>query len=221
MSTTEINNELTEDQQTEKNEVEVPAETSTENEASDTEMKRFTKEIDAVRKELNEKETALLAMEQERNDWKEKFMRKMAEFDNYKRRTDQEMQSVLKYGGEKIVTKLLPVIDDFERSLQHITDASDVKTLQQGVQLIYEKFVKFLNDQEIKKVEAVGKPFDVQFHDALYQQPSDTYAPNTVIQEVQAGYIYKERVIRHAQVIVAAEKDDAPAGETTQKEDNQ
>jgi molecular chaperone GrpE len=220
MSTTELNNELTENQQTEKIEATAPALENAEAVVPEDEMKKTTKETETLRKELNEKEVALLAMEQERNDWKEKFMRKMAEFDNYKRRTDQEMQSVLKYAGEKLVTKLLPVIDDFERSIQHITESSDVKTLQQGVQLIYEKFLKFLSDQEISKIEAVGKPFDVHFHDALYQQPSEQYAPNTVIQEIQSGYLYKDRVLRHSQVIVAAEQENAPKGETARKEDS-
>lgn len=216
------NNEITDDinQQTKNNDAEGNAEEAQPVEASGKEMNKTEKELEKLRADLNEKDVALLAMEQERNDWKEKFMRKMAEFDNYKRRTDQEQQSLMKYAGERLIIKLLPVIDDFERSIQHITDESDVKTLQQGVQLIYEKFVKFLSDQDIKKIDAVGKPFDVQFHDALYQQPSDTYPPHTVIQDVQAGYTYKDRVIRHAQVIVAAEQEETPATETNSKEEN-
>ncbi len=216
------NNKIKEDknQQPKNNDAEVTPEETQKVEASGNEMNKTEKELEKLRADLNEKDVALLAMEQERNDWKEKFMRKMAEFDNYKRRTDQEQQNIMKYAGEKLVGKLLPVIDDFERSIQHITEESDVKTLQQGVQLIYEKFMKFLNDQGIKRIDVVGKPFDVHYHDALYQQPSEIHPPHTVIQEVQAGYTYKDRVLRHAQVIVAAEQENAVAEETNPSEEN-
>ncbi len=155
--------------------------------------------------ELEEKTKLTASLETERNDFKDRYIRKMAEFDNFKRRTEQEQQLMLKYSGEKFILKLLPVVDDFERSLQHITEKSDVKGLQEGVQLIYEKFIKFLSDNEVKKIETIGKEFDVNLHDALYPQPTAEIPPNTILQEVQAGYTYKEKVIRHSQVIVSAE----------------
>lgn len=158
-------------------------------------------------------------LEKEKNEFKEKFLRKMAEFDNYKRRTDLEQQNLLKYGGERTIMKLLPVVDDIERSILHINEATDIETFKQGFQLIFEKFTKFLNDQEIKKIECLGKPFDVNFHEALSQQPSKEYPPHTVIMEFQSGYMYKEKVIRHAQVIVSADNEDSPEVKATEQEE--
>ena len=166
-------------------------------------------ELQTLRAELEENKKQTAALETERNDFKDRFMRKMAEFDNFKRRTEQEQQTMLKYSGERFILKLLPVVDDFERSLQHITEKSDVKSIQEGVQLIYEKFMKFLTENEVKKIETVGKEFDVNLHDALYPQPTAEVAPNTILHEVQAGYTYKEKIIRHSQVIVAAELPEA------------
>lgn len=162
-------------------------------------------EMQLLRAELEENIKLAASLEKERDEFKDRFMRKMAEFDNFKRRTEQEQQAILKYSGEKFIIKLLPVVDDFERSLQHITDKSDVKSLQDGVMLIYEKFIKFLTDNEVKKIDTIGKEFDVNLHDALYPQPTAEVPPNTILQEVQAGYTYKEKVIRHSQVIVSAE----------------
>ena len=154
------------------------------------------------KKELEEK---VKALELERDELKDKFIRKVAEFDNYKRRTEQEQQSLFRYAGEHLAVKILSIVDDLERSLQHAGDTTDSKVFTQGVQMIYEKFVKILQDQGIKRMESVGMKFDVSFHDAMMQMPSPDAPPNTVIQEVLPGYLYKDKVIRHAQVIVSAE----------------
>ncbi len=185
-----------EEQKTETQEDAAPAA----NEQED-EMIRTKKELKA----------SIEKLEAERDEMKDKFIRKVAEFDNYKRRTEQEQQNLFRYAGEQLAVKILPVVDDLERSLQHADDTTDVKTFVQGVQLIYDKFVKILNDQGISKMQSVGTAFDVAFHDALMQMPSDQAAPNTVLQEVLPGYLYKDKVLRHAQVIVSAESEDAPA----------
>jgi len=178
---------------------------------------------DEMLRTKKELKSTIEKLEAERDELKDKFIRKVAEFDNYKRRTDQEQQSLFRYAGEQLAVKILPIVDDLERSLQHANEATDTKTFAQGVQMIYDKFVKILNDQGISKMSSVGMSFDVAFHDAMMQMPSDTVAPNTVMQEVLSGYLYKDKVIRHAQVIVSAETEEnnaSPEG-TTQEGDKE
>lgn len=137
---------------------------------------------------------------------KDQLLRKAAEFENYKRRTENEQLSILKYSAESFITKLLPIVDDFERSLQHMETAKDTDSLKKGVALIYEKLMKLLNEQGVKKIEAVGKPFDVEYHEAMLQRKDDSVDPHTVLDEIETGYIYKDRVIRHAKVIVSEDQ---------------
>jgi molecular chaperone GrpE len=142
-------------------------------------------------------------IEQEINQYKELALRKAAEFENYKRRTENDQLNLLKYAAESIIIKLLPTIDDLERSLEHMSEENDVQKIKEGIQLIYNKFVKTLEDQGVKKMESIGKPFSVEFHEALMQRADDSVPPHTVIDELETGYMYKDRVIRHAKVIVS------------------
>ena len=109
----------------------------------------------------------LTQLEEEVSELKDKLLRKAAEFENYKRRSENDQMNLLTYAAESFIQKLLPVIDDFERSLDHINDAQDVEAIKKGLKLIYDKFIKILDDQGVKKIKAVGEPFDVEFHEAL------------------------------------------------------
>lgn len=203
------NEEMKEElQQPEEQNTEAQEETAPAANEQEDEMIRTKKELKA----------SIEKLEAERDEMKDKFIRKVAEFDNYKRRTEQEQQNLFRYAGEQIAVKILPVVDDLERSLQHADDTTDIKTFVQGVQMIYDKFVKILNDQGIAKMQSVGTTFNVAFHDALMQMPSDQAAPNTVLQEVLPGYLYKDKVLRHAQVIVSAESEETTTD--TQNEGN-
>lgn len=157
-------------------------------------------EIPITSENLEEK---IAVLEQEINHYKELALRKAAEFENYKRRTDNDQLNLLKYAAESLIIKLLPTIDDFERSLEHMNEETDVQKIKEGVKLIYNKFVKILDDQGVKKMESIGKPFSVEFHEALMQRADDSVPPHTVIDELETGYMYKDRVIRHAKVIVS------------------
>ena len=157
-------------------------------------------EIPITSENLEEK---IAILEQEINQYKELALRKAAEFENYKRRTENDQLNLLKYAAESLIIKLLPTIDDFERSLEHMNEETDVQKIKEGVQLIYNKFVKILDDQGVKKMESIGKPFSVEFHEALMQRADDSVPPHTVIDELETGYMYKDRVIRHAKVIVS------------------
>lgn len=142
-------------------------------------------------------------LENEVEELKDKVLRKSAEFENYKRRTENDQLNLLTYAAESFISKLLPVIDDFERSMKHIDNSSDIDSVKEGMGLIYDKFVKLLDEQGVKKMESKGKPFDVSYHEAVMQQKDDNVPPHTVIDEIECGYMYKDKVIRHAKVIVS------------------
>lgn len=155
--------------------------------------------------EKSDLEEKIKSLEDEINKYKELALRKAAEFENYKRRTENDQLNLLKYAAESLIIKLLPIVDDLERSLAHMNEETDVMKIKEGVQLIYNKFIKVLDEQGVKKIEAVGQPFSVEYHEALLQRPDDSVPPHTVIDELETGYMFKDRVIRHAKVIVSGE----------------
>ncbi|WP_337872660.1 nucleotide exchange factor GrpE [Ignavibacterium sp.] len=144
-------------------------------------------------------------LEKEVNEWKDKFLRKAAEFENYKRRTENDQLNLVTYAAESFIKKILPIVDDFERSLEHINDSNDHEKLKEGLQLIYNKLVKVLDEHGVKKIDAIGKPFDVEYHEALMQKADNSVPPHTVLEELEKGYIYKDKVIRHSKVVVSTE----------------
>lgn len=157
-------------------------------------------------------EEKIKSLETEVQEYKDKFLRKAAEFENFKRRNENEQLNLLKYAAESFILKLLPVIDDFERSLAHIKDAKDNDSIKNGITLVYDKLMKILADQGVKQIEALGKPFDVHFHEAIMQKKVDNAAPHTVVEEFEKGYVYKDRVIRHSKVAVSEDIEDSTAG---------
>ena len=173
---------------------------------------------------LLEKEEEILVkigqLENEISDLKDKLLRKAAEFENYKRRTENDQLNLLKYSAESFIVKLLPVVDDFERSIDHMDSAKDVESIKQGVTLIYNKLMKILSEQGVEKIEAVGKPFDVEYHEAMLQRKAEDVEPHTVLDEIEKGYMYKDKVIRHSKVIVSEDLDEESASSSNETSDN-
>ena len=167
-----------------------------------------TKEQLSTDKELAELEEKLKSTELELENYKDRLLRKAAEFENYKRRVENDQMNFLKYAAESLIIKLLPVIDDFERSLSHMNDAKDIESVKEGVKLVYDKLMKMLQDQGVKAIDAVGKPFDVHYHEAIMQRKAEGVEPHTVIEEFEKGYVYKDRVIRHTKVAVSEDNSD-------------
>ena len=155
-----------------------------------------------VEEELISKIEKLQKEVEELND---KLLRRAAEFENYKRRTENEFQNMLKYAAEPIIIDILHIYDDLGRSLNHVDEEKNKESLAQGIKMVYDKFSKVLEDKGIKRIECKGQEFDFNYHEALLQQPTKEFPPNTVIEEVEAGYIYKDKVIKHAKVIVSKE----------------
>lgn len=159
----------------------------------------------------------IVELEKQTAELKDSLLRKVAEFENYKRRNENEQMNLLKYAAEPFIKSVLSVYDDLERSLSHIDDENSFESTKKGLQLVYDKFNKTLDAQGVKKIEAKGKPFDVHFHEALMQQPVEGVAPHTVLDVIEPGYLYKDKVIRHAKVIVSAELA-SPETENTNQE---
>jgi len=148
------------------------------------------------------------------------LLRKVAEFENYKRRTENDQLNLLKYSAESFILKILPVFDDLGRSVDHLEESS-TDSLIEGLKLVYDKFTKILDDQGVKRLEVKGKEFDVEFHEALMQQPSNEVPANTVLSEVEPGYIYKDKVIKHAKVIVSQEFEEPKEKANDSKNENE
>ena len=130
-------------------------------------------------------------------------LRLMAEFDNYRKRTLREKSELIKNGGESALTHLLPVVDDFERALQNIRSAEDIKAVTEGVELIYSKFMSYLSHQNVKPIETVGEPFDAETSEAVAMIPApEPDMKGKVLDCVQTGYTLNDKVIRHAKVVV-------------------
>ncbi len=155
---------------------------------------------------LNEK---IGDLEKQTAQFKDQLLRKAAEFDNYKRRTENDFAALTKFAGENIISQLLPVLDDFNRSLKSVKEKRENDSFTKGIELIYAKLLKVLEAQGLKTMDVVGKEFSVDLHDALMQMPRADVPPHTILEEVDKGYMLFDKVIRHAKVVVSA----TPAGE--------
>ena len=135
---------------------------------------------------------------------KDKYLRLSAEFDNYRKRTLKEKAELIKNGGEKTLTAILPVLDDFERALKNMEASEETKAMKEGVELIFSKFQKILGQEGLQKIDTDGKDFDVDFHEAiaLITAPSEDLK-GKILDCVQTGYMLNDKVIRHAKVAVA------------------
>ena len=159
----------------------------------------------------NDLETKLTGAEKQIEVYKDLLYRKAAEFENYKKRSENEANAFVKYASESLIGDLIPVLDDFERFMKSAKSSTDADSLYRGIELVYQKLLKNLQKRGLKSFETVGKEFDVNFHDALLQIPREDVAPHTVLEEIEKGYTLHEKVIRHAKVIVSTVPSDGTA----------
>ena len=135
---------------------------------------------------------------------KDKYLRLSAEFDNYRKRTLKEKAELIKNGGEKTLTAILPVLDDFERALKNMEASEETQAMKEGVELIFSKFQKILGQEGLQKIDTDGKDFDVDFHEAIALIPAPSEdLKGKILDCVQTGYMLNDKVIRHAKVAVA------------------
>lgn len=133
----------------------------------------------------------------------DKYLRQVAEFDNYRKRTMKEKAELIKNGGERAIESILPVLDDFERALLTMEKSENAAEIRIGVELIYNKFVTILKQNGLQKIETEGKDFDTDYHEAIAMVPTpDESQKGKVLDCIQTGYILNDKVIRHAKVAV-------------------
>mgnify|MGYP003373015079 CR=1 FL=1 len=180
-------------------------------ETSETE-EAGTEETEEVKSDDNDKKKSkLFGKKEKKKDKKDiqieelnaKVIRQMAEFDNFRKRTEKEKSQMFDSGASTMIEKLLPVVDDFERGIAAMSDDDKETSFAQGMEMIYKKMMGILEGAGVTAIEAVGKEFDPNFHNAVMQTASEEYDSGVIAQELQKGYMYKEKVIRHSMVIVA------------------
>ena len=162
-------------------------------------------EIPAEELSVEEQLANMLAEAQQMvNEERDKYLRLSAEFDNYRKRTLKEKAELIKNGGEKTLTAILPVLDDFERALKNMEASEETKAMKEGVELIFSKFQKILGQEGLQKIETEGQAFDTDFHEAIALIPAPSEdLKGKILDCVQTGYMLNEKVIRHAKVAVA------------------
>ena len=146
-----------------------------------------------------ELETAQETIEEQ----KDKYLRLSAEFDNYRKRTMKEKAELIMNGGEKSLSSILPVVDDFERAIKTMETATDVQAVKEGVELIYNKFMATLAQNGVKVIETKDQPLNTDYHEAIAVIPAPSEAQKGKILDcVQTGYTLNDKVLRHAKVVV-------------------
>ncbi|MCK4658258.1 MAG: nucleotide exchange factor GrpE [Phycisphaerae bacterium] len=149
-------------------------------------------------------EDELTSLRKQLTEAQDKYLRAKAEAQNIVRRIQQEKTDAICYGNAELLKAVVAVVDDFERTLEAAENTSQADAVVEGIKLVYDKLMKLLKDNAVEAIESLGKPFDPTEHAAMMQQPSDQCEPGTVIQEVQRGYRYRDRILRPAQVVVAS-----------------
>lgn len=132
----------------------------------------------------------------------DRVQRQMAEFDNFRKRTEKEKAQMFEVGARSIIEKILPVVDNFERGLSAVPEESKGDPFVEGMDKIYKQLMTELENLEVKPIEAVGAEFDPEFHNAVMQVESDEFESGVVAQELQKGYMYRDSVVRHSMVAV-------------------
>ena len=135
-------------------------------------------------------------------DLSDRLKRQMAEFDNFRKRTEKEKTQMFDMGARTIIEKILPVVDNFERGLAAVSEDEKESAFVDGMDKVYKQLLTELDAAGVKPIEAVGKEFDLEFHNAVMQVESDEYESGVVAQELQKGYMYKDSVVRHSMVAV-------------------
>lgn len=167
----------------------VGQETSQENEAPLTEEEKLAQELEKANEQIEEQ--------------KDKYLRLSAEFDNYRKRTMKEKAELILNGGEKSISSILPIVDDFERALKNMETAEDVAAVREGVELIYNKFMTVLGQNGVKVIETKEQPLNTDFHEAIAVIPAPAEElKGKILDCVQPGYTLNDKVIRHAKVVV-------------------
>lgn len=164
---------------------------------------QYKKKISELEEAVKNLQSQFEASEAQAKEEKEKYLRLYAEFENVRKRLAREKEEQARYSHEKMVKELLPVLDGLEKALHHGHESQDIPTLLEGVELVLKQFHKALEGFGVAPVEAKGKPFDPNFHEAMAHHESEEHEPDTVVEEYRRGYTFHDRLLRPALVTVA------------------
>ena len=139
------------------------------------------------------------------NELQDKVMRQMAEFENFRKRSEKEKSAMFETGAKNVIEKILPVVDNFERGLATVPENEKDSPFVDGMNKVYKQLITELENLGVKPIEAVGKEFDPNFHNAVMQVENDELEPGTIAQELLKGYMYRDTVVRHSMVAVVQE----------------
>ena len=184
------------------------AETDTD-ETTETSEKVENEEADETAKDTEKKSgKKLFGKKKDKKDEKieeltDKLTRQMAEFDNFRKRTEKEKSQMYEVGAKDIIEKILPVVDNFERGLDAVPEEKKEDPFIQGMEKVYKQFMTVLESVEVKPIEALGNQFDPNFHNAVMHVEDENFGENEVAEEFQKGYMYRDSVVRHSMVKVA------------------
>ena len=157
--------------------------------------------VKSLRKKIENFETELTKQSEELERKSDKNVRLLAEFDNYKRRTQEERSKIFKYAGEELAKAILPILDDLHRTLES-DGKGKARSILEGIELIVAKLDKTLEDQGIVPFDSVGQDFDPELHEALLSEKSDK-GDNVILKEFEKGYKYNDKILRHSKVVVS------------------
>lgn len=159
-------------------------------------------EVEEDNQEKEEEKDPIAELEEQVAEYKDKYLRSVAEFDNYRKHTLKEKAELILNGGEKTIVAMLPVIDDLERAIANNEKSEDIDAIKEGFNLIYQKFIKTLEGMGVKKIDTADADFDTEYHNAIAMLPMGDDKKGKVIDCVKAGYTMNDKVIRHADVAV-------------------
>lgn len=162
-----------------------------------------TKETEKESKESEAKEARKDPKDAQIEELQDRLKRQMAEFDNFRKRTEKEKAAMYEIGAKDIIEKILPVLDNFERGLAAVPEDEKGSSFAEGIEKIYKQFVKTLEDAGVETIEAVGQQFDPNLHNAVMHVEDEEAGENIVVEEFLKGYMYKGSVVRHSMVKVA------------------
>jgi molecular chaperone GrpE len=152
--------------------------------------------VEELKKLLEEKDKDIKTLQ-------EKILYLQADFENFKKLKTKEKVETLKFGNEALIKEFIPIVDNLEMALNHASSTDDYKSILEGVKLTFNEFLKVLEKSGVTRIDAVGKKFDPNLHEAFYQEEKDDIEPDTVISEFQKGYLLNERLIRPSRVIIS------------------
>jgi len=157
------------------------------------------------RKEKKKKDKKQDALKEKVEELEDRVKRQMAEFDNFRKRTEKEKTAMFETGAKSVIEKILPVVDNFERGLAAVPESEKGGAFEQGMEMIYKQLMTELENMEVKPIPAVGEEFNPDFHNAVMQVESEEFDAGIIAQELQKGYTYRDNVVRHSMVAVVQE----------------